>query len=341
VILGKLKTVEFALGSSGTNYSRGTPRNPWDAKTFRVVSGSSSGAGVATAAGLCGFAIGSDTGGSVRGPAAYCGVVGVKTTVGLWPLDGVFPLAPTFDTAGPLARSADDAALVMAALLEKPVAKPAALHGLRLGRPKKFFFEGMDEHVGACMEAALSDLAAAGAEIVEVDLPEIAEATATFIEISRPEAIAVFGRERFLASRDQMNPDVADRASPGLETTAERYIQAIWRHRHFCEVAREAMREVDAWVGPTKFRLPPPFPGKFTSIEEEKKLVELCAGPTRVGSAMGLCAASLPIQRYGAPLPVGFQLISAGGQDSRLVSMALALESVFGPPPRPDLSGFL
>ncbi len=341
VILGKVKTVEFALGSSGTNYNRGTPRNPWDSETFRVVSGSSSGSGVATAAGMCGFAIGSDTGGSVRGPAAFCGVVGVKTTFGLWPLDGVFPLSPTFDTAGPLARSADDTALVMAALLDEPVAKPVPLRGLRLGRPKKFFFEGMDEHVGTCMEAALADLTAAGAEVVEVDVPEIEEATATFIEISRPEAIAVFGRERFLASRDQMNPDVADRASPGLEATADRYIQAIWRHRRFCDVAREALSKVDAWVGPTKFRLPPPFPGKFVSIADEKKLVELCAGPTRVGSAMGVCATTQPIQRYGAPLPVGFQLIAAGGQDSRLMSMALALESVFGPPPRPDLTGFL
>ncbi len=100
VILGKTKTVEFALGAAGTNRVRGTPRNPWDAKVFRVPGGSSSGSAVAVATGMCGFAIGSDTGGSVRIPAALCGTIGLKTTVGLWPLDGVFPLAPSFDTIG-------------------------------------------------------------------------------------------------------------------------------------------------------------------------------------------------------------------------------------------------
>ncbi len=341
VILGKVKTVEFALGSSGTNYNRGTPRNPWDPKTFRVVSGSSSGSGVAMAAGMCGFTIGSDTGGSVRGPAAFCGVVGTKTTAGLWPVDGVFPLSRTFDTLGPLTRSAADAAAVMAALLDAPVPQPISPKSLRLGRPKSFFFDDADREVVACIDAALTDLARAGAQVIEFDLPEFAEHTQVFTAISRPELIAGFGRERFLASRERMNPDVADRAAPGLTVSADAYIRALWRHRELCETAKHAMRELDAWIGPTKSRLPPPYPGGFQILEADRALTEACAGPTRVATAFGLCAASQPVQRYGAPLPVGMQVICPGFAELKLLSIALAIEQIVGPPPMPDLSGFL
>ncbi|MBX2878533.1 MAG: amidase, partial [Granulosicoccus sp.] len=110
IIIGKTKTVEFALGATGANDSRGIPWNPWDNNTHRIPGGSSSGSAVAVAAGLCGFALGSDTGGSIRIPACYNGLFGHKTTVGLWPTDGVFPLSPTLDSVGPLCRYAEDAA---------------------------------------------------------------------------------------------------------------------------------------------------------------------------------------------------------------------------------------
>jgi len=110
VILGKVKTVEFALGAVGISQPRGTPWNPWDAAVHRIPGGSSSGPAVAVAAGLCGFAIGSDTGGSVRLPACFCGTFGHKTSVGLWPTAGVFPLSGALDTIGPLTASAADGA---------------------------------------------------------------------------------------------------------------------------------------------------------------------------------------------------------------------------------------
>lgn len=342
VILGKLKTVEFALGASGTNQNRGAPRNPWDAETFRVASGSSSGPGVAMAAGLCGFAIGSDTGGSVRGPAAFCGVVGVKTTAGLWPLDGAFSLSRTLDTIGLLTRSAEDAAALMAALMDEAPAIAAPLKGLRLARPKNVFFDNLDDDVRHCMERALTDLSGAGVEIVEVDLPEFEEHAEIFPTISRSELIAAMGRERFLASRERMNADIADRAATGLSVSADQYIRAVWRQRELSEVARAAMRDVDGWVAPAKSRLPPPLPRECLSLDEERELDALCSGPTtRVVNVMGLSATSHPIQHYGAPLPVGLQVICGGGEESRLMSIALALEGVFGPPPRPDLRGFL
>lgn len=116
IILGTTKTVECAFGAAGINSVRGTPWNPWDARTHRLPGGSSSGSAVAVAAGLCAFAIGTDTGGSVRVPAALCGIFGLKTTVGLWPTQGVFPLSRTLDSIGLLTRDAGDAASALAAL---------------------------------------------------------------------------------------------------------------------------------------------------------------------------------------------------------------------------------
>jgi len=172
-------------------------------------------------------------------------------------------------------------------------------------------------------------------------LPEFAEHTQVFTTISRPELIAGFGRERFLASKMRMNPDVADRAAPGLTVSADAYVRALWRHREMCEIAKVAMRDLDAWVGPTKLRLPPPYSGAFQSLEADRALTEACAGPTRVATAFGLCAVSQPVQRYGAPLPVGMQVICPGFAELKLLSVALAIEQIVGPPPVPDLSGFL
>jgi aspartyl-tRNA(Asn)/glutamyl-tRNA(Gln) amidotransferase subunit A len=339
VILGKVKTVEFALGSSGTNYSRGTPRNPWDTKTFRLTSGSSSGSAVAVAAGLCSFSIGSDTGGSIRGPAGFCGVVGVKTTTGLWALDGVFPLSRTLDSVGPLAASAEDAALIVTTLLGEEMPKPASLAGLRLGRVTPLF-DGCDPAVVKCIDAALNDLSGRGAEIVEVSMPELATANDVFTTISRPEFIAALGRERFLAERDRMNVDVADRAAPGLTVTSDAYIRALWRHKEFIAAGAAAMRDLDAWIAPSKSNLPPEFPGKFVSLDKDKELIALCAGPTRVASTFGLCATSVPVQRFGAPLPVGMQVMCGGYDEMKMLSIVLAMEQAFGRPAKPDVAPF-
>jgi aspartyl-tRNA(Asn)/glutamyl-tRNA(Gln) amidotransferase subunit A len=343
VILGKLKTVEFTLGSAGVNYRRGSPWNPWDAALHRLAAGSSSGSGVAMAAGLCGFAIGTDTGGSVRGPAAFCGVVGVKATAGAWPMDGIFPGSETFDSIGPLTRSADDAAAVVAALLDAPPPAPAPMTGMRLGKLSGFF-EKADAHVLGCVEAALAALANAGAEIVEVDTLDIAELSETslhFQTVARPEFIARFGRERFLANRAEMNPDVASRASAGLSVPADAYIRALHRHRELQAVGNRMIAEVDAWIAPTKWRLPPPCPADWRGLDGDRELDELCAGPTRAVNVLGMCATSLPVQQYGAPLPVGMQVICPHSADLRLLAIGRFIEQVIGRPPTPDLRGFL
>jgi aspartyl-tRNA(Asn)/glutamyl-tRNA(Gln) amidotransferase subunit A len=343
VILGKLKTVEFALGSTGVNYRRGSPWNPWDAALHRLAAGSSSGSAVAMAAGLCGFAVGTDTGGSVRGPAGFCGVVGVKATAGSWPTDGIFPVSETFDSIGPLTRSAEDAAVVVAALLGAPPPPPAPIAGMRLGKPSGLF-EKADAHVLRCIEGALAALVEAGAQIIEVDpldIEELGETSLHFPTIARPELIARLGRERFLASRGEMNPDVASRAAAGLSVPADAYIRALGRHRELQAVASRMIAEVDAWIAPTKWRLPPPCPADWPGADGDRELDELCAGPTRAVNVLGLCAMSLPVQQYGAPLPVGMQVICPHSAELRLLAIARSIEQVIGRPPKPDLRGFL
>src|SRR5438045_217754 len=186
IVLGKTHTVEFAMGSFGTNTHMGTPRNPWDLKVHRTPGGSSSGSGVAVAAGLVPVAIGTDTGGSVRLPAGWCGIVGLKVTAGRISTYGVLPLSSTLDTPGPMARSVEDAALIFRALSGAdprdgqtlawtPVDPLPTLRrgvaGLRLAVLPDAERSGVDKDMLVAYDAAVDTLAKLGAQIVRVTLP--------------------------------------------------------------------------------------------------------------------------------------------------------------------------
>src|SRR6516225_8794576 len=186
IVIGKTHTVEFAMGGWGTNQHRGTPWNPWDLAVARTPGGSSSGSGVAVAAGFAPWAIGTDTGGSVRLPASWCGLSGLKTTIGRVSTYGILPLSPTFDTPGPMARSVEDAALLYHVIQGPDALDPRTrgitlsdplpmlrrgVRGLRLARLPEAEREGVDGEVLAAYDAALESLARLGAEIVTVNLP--------------------------------------------------------------------------------------------------------------------------------------------------------------------------
>src|SRR3989440_2762524 len=186
IVLGKTHTVEFAMGGWGTNTHMGTPRNPWDPALHRTPGGSSSGSGVAVAAGLAPAAIGTDTGGAVRLPASWCGIVGLKTTVGRISTHGVLPLSSTLDTPGPMTRSVEDAALVYRVLNGPDPDDPATLAwshddplptlargiaGLRLAVLPDAERAGVDREVLAAYDAAVDTLQCEGARIVPVALP--------------------------------------------------------------------------------------------------------------------------------------------------------------------------
>ncbi|MBM3561087.1 MAG: amidase, partial [Alphaproteobacteria bacterium] len=304
VILGKSKTVEFAMGGTGINLSRGTPWNPWDSAKHRIPGGSSSGSAVAAVAGLCGFAIGTDTGGSVR-ITAVSGAVGLKTTKGLWPTDGVSSLSRTVDTIGPMARTVADAAHAFAALTGEPAPLPADPRTLRLGRPRNHFFDDLDPEVAACTEAAIARLRDAGATVVDVDIPELVNCQPVIRTLVTVDFLASFGRERFLAERPRMDADMWQRLSPGLDFKGDDYARALWAHERLRAAAHERLRDLDGWIMPTNPMLAPTV-AQLGDPGGQARYVDRMGRNTYPANLMGLCALTLPVQGQGAPLPVGF-----------------------------------
>jgi len=338
VILGKTRMSEFALG--GINFKHRVPWNPWDATTQRTPGGSSSGSAVAMAGGLCAFAVGSDTGGSVRLPAALCGVFGYKSTAGLWPVDGVFPLAPTLDSIGTFSATARDAAIVASTLTGRPAPVAASLSGMRLGRPLTLFFDDLAPEVDACVRQALSELERAGVEIVPIDVPEASEIDTAFSRLVPAELLAHLGRERFVSGKDVVDPVVWQRVSHAFDLSATDYNLLVERHRALCEIAEERMRGLDGWVTPTTNMLAMPL-GDYATVDAAAAWNALSSRNSRAANLFGQCAISLPIQTEPAALPVGLQIVCEARHDSKLLSIALAIEDVVGRPPSPDLSGFV
>ena len=323
IVIGKTRTVEFALGATGVNTSRGTPWNPLDRSVHRIPGGSSSGSAVAVAAGLVGFALGTDTGGSIRIPACLCGLVGHKTTVGLWPTDGIFPLSPTLDSAGPLCRTVHDAALLHAAVTGEPApAARSGVAGLRFGVPRTLFLDDLDDAVAADFEAARRRLTEAGASCVEIDVPEAHERSTLFPAIVPAELLATLGVERFEAIRAGVDPVTADRAAKGLGVTAVEHAAAQARRRELVRLDRARFEGLDAWLTPTC-----PFPAMpLASLDDpgthERSL--LASRNTQPGNLFGQCGVSLPIG--AGTLPSGLQILRPGGDDARLLAISAAVE---------------
>jgi len=340
IILGKTKTVEFALGITGVSSAQGTPLNPWDAQTPRLPGGSSSGSGVATAAGLCAFAIGSDTGGSVRVPAAFNGLLGFKTTPGFFSINGAFPLAPHLDTPGLLTRSARDAAIAVAALTGAPEARPLRVGALRLGIPQEYFFDNLDPIVEAQIKGSLQALAAAGCSLSPVSVPEASEREQYFPAVLPACLIATLGRDRFLAGRDQMDPIVARRALSGFDVTAAEYLALEAQRTKSRQTVSERFSGFHGWVTPTTTVPPPPV----AELNDERRALDLALGMTRntqPANYFACPAVSIPVPQKSGSLPIGLQIICPEGADVQALSIALAIEEVLGLPQAPDMAVFL
>jgi aspartyl-tRNA(Asn)/glutamyl-tRNA(Gln) amidotransferase subunit A len=339
VLLGKTRTVEYALGATGLNKARGTPWNPWDAEVHRFPGGSSSGSGVGTAAGLCAWGIGTDTGGSVRIPASFNGLFGHKTTVGRWPTDGVFPLSPTLDSIGPLTRHAADAAIIHAVMTGEEIPQAANLSRLRLGRPTTFFEDDLDEPVAECFAAACAALKAAGVEIVDVEVPDPSEREWIFPAIVPAELIASLGEERFRQIEPNMDPTTAKRAAIGLKISAVEHARAQARRRVVEAIVDDAMAGFDGWITPTT-----PFPAMAISdLDNREGFLRgmQSSRNTQPGNLWRQTAVTLPIHQFGSALPVGLQVMCRAGADAHALSIGLAMEGLFGPSARPNLDAFL
>jgi len=338
IILGKTRTTEFAAGAQ--HISHPTPWNPWDSMTHRTPGGSSSGSAVAQAAGLCSFAIGSDTGGSVRLPAALCGVFGLKTTVGLWPLDGVFPLSPTMDTLGIFTNSAADAALVFEALTGEPILSVTSLKGLRTGKSEQYFFDDLDHDVEFCIENTLSQIADKGVDFIRVEFPESIEVGEIFSKMVPADLLATLGQEHFLESRENIDPVVIDRVSQALDLKAIDYIRLRKQQKELENIGRNRMKDLDTWISPTTKTLLIPI-AECSSIEKATDFISRALNLTRFGNVYGFCASTIPLYDCGADFPVGLQLHCGPNEDAKLLSISVAFEQLLGTAPKPDVADFL
>lgn len=341
IILGVTKTVECAFGAAGINTVRGTPWNPWDARVHRLPGGSSSGSAVAVAAGLCAFAIGTDTGGSVRVPAALCGIFGLKTTVGLWPTQGVFPLSTTLDSIGLLTRDADDAATALAALtpgtqLPRPAPQPGQL---RLGRIRGYMDEQIDPAVHAAFETALAQLQSAGVTIEDVPLPEAEEREQLVPAIMGTEVLATLGRERFEAHRAAMDPVVAARIAAALDIKADAYIRALRRQQALQNLMQDRLQPLDGWISPT-CAVPPLPVADFSDPEDGTRLSRRVTRCSQPGNIFGLCGANIPLTDKQA-LPVGLQLLCTPNAEAHTAAVSKTLQGILGPRQAPSLDAFL
>jgi aspartyl-tRNA(Asn)/glutamyl-tRNA(Gln) amidotransferase subunit A len=326
VLIGRTNMTEFAFSGVGINPHYGTPGNPYDRK--RIPGGSSSGAPVSLTDGMATVAIGTDTGGSVRIPAALCGTVGFKPTQKRIPRDGATPLSTTLDSIGPLGLSVGCCALADAILAgEPPVLPPeAAVAGLRLGVPRTVVLDDLDSDVAGACERASSFLSRAGARLVDVPLAELGEYAPINAKggFSPPEAYA--WHAALIARRGaEYDPRVRRRIERGREMSAADYVTLGWQRADLIARVEARTAELDALIMPT-LPLVAPEIAAFAKDEDFWRLnARLLRNPSLV-NFLDRCALTLPIHAPGTA-PVGLMLVGRHGEDRRLLSLALGVEA--------------
>lgn len=331
VIVAKTNMSEFAFTGVGFNPHFGTPANPAD--RTRVPGGSSSGAGVAVADGLCEIAIGSDTGGSVRIPSALCGVVGFKPSQYRVPRDGVFPLSYTLDSIGPLAHSVAECAVadaVMAGEDPSPL-RPAPVAGLRLGVPRSDALLPHDDTVTRAFSDALARLRGAGAQVADQPLDLIVQMMTANQKGGFPASEAYAIHRRRLEQRGgEVDPFIRMRIERGAAMSAADYVDLVRTRAELVRAMDARLQDLDALVMPTTPIVAPTFAEIENPETFARKNAALLAQPT-IANFFDLTAISLPLPRNGG-LPVGLMLMARNGQDRRLLRIAAGLERLFATP---------
>ncbi len=337
VLVGKTGMHELAYGITSSNPHFGAVRNPWDRD--RIPGGSSGGSGASVAAGMVFMAMGSDTGGSIRIPASFCGVVGLKPTYGLVSRYGALPLGFTLDHMGPLTRSVRDAGAVLNLIAgfdprdPASVRRPAenyvpdpepSLRGLRIGLPGNFYFERLDPEVDAAVRGALSAAQSCGAEIVPLRVPDIAAINTVARVILLAEAAAVL--EPHLEKRDQFGADVLALLDQGRLLPATDYINAQ-RLRRQMQIEFDALwPRVDCLFTPTTPATAPRIGETSTTIGGESEDVRLAATRlVRAVNVLGLPAVSIPVAADHRGLPIGLQIIGKPFAEALILRVAQAL----------------
>ncbi len=339
IIIGRTNMTEFAYGGHGINAHYGTPLNPWDRPSKRIPGGSTSGGAVSVMDGMAVATIGSDTGGSVRIPAALCGITGFKPTQARVPLDGAFPLSTTRDSIGPLGRSAECCILLDRLMADErpnlPIgatsidrsAELLRLRGLRFGIPKTILLDDLAPEVAAAFQNALTALSAAGAVLEEFTFAELSEEVfgSKKANFSAVEAYALH-RERLAQQFDQFDPMVAKRLMLGANMTAADYYDLIQLRQRLMASANRTTARFDALIAPTIPIVAPTIAEMQSSDENFYRINALLLRNCAPFNVLDRPCWSLPCHPQGSA-PVGLMVVGETMQDMRLQAIGLGIES--------------
>jgi aspartyl-tRNA(Asn)/glutamyl-tRNA(Gln) amidotransferase subunit A len=327
IFIGRTNMVEFAFGGVGLNPHYGTPKNPWDRKAGRVPGGSTSGGAVAQADGMCVMALGSDTRGSIRGPAALCGVTGWKPTARRVPREGAFPLSFTLDSIGPLANSVDCCATYDAVLAgEAPAPLPLLdAKGLRLLVPRSSVLADLDDAVSKAFQSVLSRLSALGARVEEVAVPAFDRQADYFKGGGFAGAEAYYIHRPYLDHLDEYDARVGKRILLGKDFSASDYIALGDLRAAFMREIGALAAPYDAIVMPTVACVAPTLAQTEASMDDYVRWnMHILRNPGLINFLDG-CAASVPCHEAGAA-PVGLMVCGTAGTDRHTLAVAAALE---------------
>lgn len=317
VLIGKQNMQEFAWGGTSTSSRYGPVRNPWDTK--RIAGGSSGGSAAAVATGMCFASIGTDTGGSIREPAAFCGIVGLKATFGLVSTRGVFPLSPSLDHVGPLCRNVRDTALMLQAIADYADAQDVTTKP-RIGIARRPFFEDLDPEIAIATDQALTKIGELAADVVEVELPPTPSA------VQAPEVYAIHAKY-FALSPQLYGRWMQERLvmATGIDTVT--YIEARQQLDQVRRSAGEIFEHVDFVVSPTS--PVPPIEISEALYMSPSPAGEIWLRNTRPFNAYGWPTISVPCGFTQAGLPIGLQIAAPSFRESSLLSFAHAFELTF------------
>ena len=325
-ILGKTNMTEFAFSGVGINPHYGTPVNPADSKVARIPGGSSSGAAVSVAAGLCVAGIGSDTGGSIRIPAALCGLVGFKPTMRRVPVSGTFPLAPSLDTICAMAHSLADCHLIDSIIADHALTlENLTLKGLRFAVPKTLVMENMDAHVAESFATALSKLSAAGAVIVDVPMSLLAEATT--INLFAPIEAYAHHQAMLKNHGDAYDQRVAQRMRLGEKFQADEISALHQARQNWIKKMEQELSGFDAVLMPTVPLTAPEIAPLLESDEVFFNTNRLLLRNPSIINLLDGCAVSLPCHEQGS-LPVGLMVAGIAMTDAHILAVSSAIEAV-------------
>jgi aspartyl-tRNA(Asn)/glutamyl-tRNA(Gln) amidotransferase subunit A len=329
VVIGRTNMTEFAYSGIGINPHYGTPKGAWQRNVGHVPGGSSSGAAVSVVDGMAHGALGTDTGGSCRIPAAFNGIVGFKPTQRRVPLDGGVPLSFSLDSFGPLARTVSCCAVLDAVLADQPIAplQPRPVKGMRLAVPTTIALDDLDDAVAKTFGRALEALSRQGALIERIEVPEFLDVGVISIKGGFAAAESYAWHRYLLTSKgDVYDPRVSLRILRGEAITAAEYIDMIGARRSLIARTEKRIAPYDALVMPTTANTPP----RITDLADDKAFTKENLRALRNCTPINMidgCAISLPAHREGE-VPVGLMLAAAGGSDRRIFELAAGMEAV-------------